>query len=839
MRYRFGRCLFVSVSLVLLVGLVTVVVGTYAVRRSFPQVDGSLTMPGLHAPVEIYRDALGVPHIYASTEHDLLMAQGFVHAQDRFWQMDFQRHASSGRLSELVGQPGLDIDMFVRTLGWERVARQDVARLDAGTATVLQAYADGVNAYLHKRGKGSALSLEYVFLGLINPGYAPAPWTPRNSLTWAKAMAWVLGDNLDLEIRRAVLLNSLTSEQVADLFPPYPTDHPVILPDFGLASQADWPAFDPVLAPLDLSRALQTVEARGAALDAVLGSRGEAVGSNSWVISGELTVSGGPLLANDPHLAAQIPSLWHQIGLHCAPKTPACPYDLAGFSLLGIPGVVIGHNDRIAWGLTDVTDDVQDLFIERINPNNPNQYEANEEWVDMELVQETIEVARGDPVELTVRLTRHGPIISEVFDDLQGFAERTNLELPGQHAIALRWTGFEPSTIFSAILKINRAQNWDEFREAAREFDVPAQNLVYADVDGNIGYQTPGRIPIRAGGDGTLPVPGWTEDYEWVGFIPFEELPFALNPPAGYIVAANNAIVGTNYPHRLSLVWDYGFRAKRIVDMIEASPKPIAFQFVQDMQVDNKNLNAETLVPILLSLRFEDQRQEEVRSILIDWDYQQHMDLAAPALFEAFWKQLLAATFHDDLPEEQWPQGGSGWFEIVRRLVKDPQSLWWDDRNTAQIETRDQLFEQAFQAAVVEMEASLGREVGGWSWGDLHTITFRNEVMNGFPLVGNLFNRGPYRTSGSSAVVNNVAWNTAETFEASGTLPSLRIIVDLSDLANSVGIHTTGQSGHAYHPHYIDMVDRWRDGEYHLMHWTLDPGRRGAESHLTLIPSSE
>jgi len=832
----------ILIGVVVVLALLIVVIAVWlplSIRSSFPQIDGEVRLSSLDAPVDIYRDAFGIPHIYAQTTHDLFFAQGYVHAQDRFWQMDFWRHVGSARLSEMFGASQVETDTFLRTLGWARVAQQELDALDPDTLVILNDYANGVNAYLDER-QGGALSLEYVILKLLNPDYQVKPWQPLHSLTWAKAMAWDLGGNMDAEIQRAVLLQSLTPEQLDDIFPSYPPDHPVIVAEQNTGA-ARFSGNDPSLASLAVEAAalLEPLAGRMAALEGILGPLGEGIGSNSWVISGRLSATGTPWLANDPHLGVQMPSIWYEVGLHCVPKGINCPFDVAGFSFAGTPGVVIGHNDRIAWGFTNVGPDVQDLYIERLNPENPNQYEVNGHWVDMEVVRETIHVAGGDPVEVAIRYTRHGPIISETYGELEEFTAQAGIKLPANYAVALRWTALDVSNTFPAIWQINKAQNWDEFRAAASQFDVPSQNLVYADIEGNIGYQTPGKIPIRAQGDGSLPVPGWTDDYEWQGFIPFEELPSSFNPPQGYLVTANNAVVGPGYPYLITRTWAYGYRAQRIVEMITSAPKPIDSAYIQHMQGDNKDLNAETLVPVLLEVPLNDPHLEEVRGMLATWDFQAHMDSAPAALFEAFWKHLLAETFHDDLPERYWPGGGSRWFEVVRRLVAQPEAGWWDNKKTTavQIERRDDIFRQAFAGAVRELEEMQGNNPENWAWGELHTVTFRNATLgeSGIAPIEALFNRGPYPTSGGESIVNATGWTSTEGYFVDW-LPSMRMIVDLGNLQNSLAIHTTGQSGHAYHQHYIDMADLWRQISYHPMYWERAAIEAGAEGHLRLAP---
>jgi penicillin amidase len=831
-----SRMLFGLVVVVLILGILGGAVGVVTVRRSFPQTSGEIRLIGLDGPVDIYRNAYGIPQIYASTQHDLFFAQGYVHAQDRFWQMDFWRHIGAGRLSEMFGESQLETDQFLRTMGWARVVQQELAQIDPDSLAILNAYADGINAYLADR-QGSALSLEYAVLKLLNRGYKPEPWTPLNTLTWAKAMAWDLRGNMDEEVARAILLKTLSPQQVADLYPAYPADHPLIVSPAtsGTTPQnsAQPEAILPELGGL-LAQTAQTLTA----LDGVLGPAGDGIGSNNWVIAGKLTATGKPLLANDPHLSAQMPSIWYEIGLHCEPKGQGCPYEVTGFSFAGAPGVVIGHNDRIAWGMTNVGPDVMDLYIEKLNPANPNQYEVDGQWVDMTLVTETIQIAGKAPQELTVRYTRHGPVISDVSKAIGGFAENSGLELPQNFAVALRWTALEPVFTFRSLWEINRAQNWDEFRKATQDFAVPSQNLIYADVDGNIGYQMPGYVPIRAKGDGRLPVPGWTDEYEWTGYIPFEKLPNALNPPQGFIATANNAVVGADYPYLITTDWDYGYRAQRIVEMIESAPEPIDIPYIQKMQGDDADLNARTLVPVLERITMEDPHLKSYQEFLAGWDDQDRMDSPQAALFEAFWKHLLADAFGDNLPEDYQPEGGERWFEVVRRLIDQPDSPWWDNQHTPEVENRDQIFTQAFGEAVAELEKTQGKDPSKWAWGDLHTITFRNQTLgeSGVGPIEALFNRGPFRTAGGSGIVNATGWDASSGDYTVGWLPSMRMIVDFSNLQNSLTVNTTGQSGHAYNPHYVDLADLWRNIQYHPMLWERSQVEAAGGEHLRLAP---
>ena len=817
--------------------------------KSFPQTEGEIQIDGLQGPVEIYRDEMGIPNIFAGSQHDLFFAQGYVHAQDRFWQMDTWRHIGSGTLSEMFGNGQVETDTFLRTLGWRQVAEQEYALLDAESRAIIDSYTQGVNAYLQDHDT-TALSLEYAVLGLLSPDYEIEPWTPIHSLTWGKAMAWDLRGNMGEEIERAILLKTLTPEQVAELFPEYPKDHPTIVNKIGENQLQVEGSKSQVTSDLPVSTFnFSPVADKFALLDKALGHAGDGIGSNSWAISGERTSTGMPLLANDPHLGIQMPSIWYQNGLHCRPKSTQCPYAVTGFSFAGVPGVVIGHNDRIAWGFTNVGPDVMDLYIEKINPDNPDQYEVNGEWVDFETHTESIQVVGSDPVEITIRSTRHGPVISEVYGPLKNentdedpefvpFREQAGIPLPAQYVIALRWTALEPSTPFRSIWGFNRAGNWVEFRQAARNFHVPAQNLLYADVAGNIAYQMPGDIPIRANGDGTLPVPGWTDEFEWTGFIPFGELPYSVNPGEGYIATANNHVPPFDYPHMITYDWDYGFRAQRIVDLIETAPGKIDIAYMQAMQGDSFDANGPVFVPLLTGMEYKAETSNEAiaMDMLAKWDFQGRADSGGAAVFNAFWRSFLKNTFNDQLPERYWPDGGSRWNEVMRSL--DESSPWWDDVSTADVvETREDMVKKSFEQGIEELEDLLGNDPSTWTWGELHAATFRNGTLgeSGVGLIESLFNRGPYPTGGGDSIVNATGWSVNDGYETNW-LPSMRMIVDLGNLNNSLTVHTTGQSGHAYHPHYDDMARLWAHLEYYPMLWEEQAMLNSSEGRLVLQP---
>jgi penicillin amidase len=824
--------------------LVAVVLGVWTVRRAMPQYGGQLRLDGLSAPVTVYRDTAGIPHIYAFSAEDMVRAQGYLHAQDRFWEMDFRRHVTAGRLAELFGRRQVRTDTFLRAMGWRRVAEQEWRLLRPQTRQLLRAYASGVNAWLAEH-SGSEASLEYTLLAALNPGYRIEPWDPVDTLAWLKAMAWDLRTNMMQETDRAVLAGGgLTREQIDRLYPSYPADRhaPIVpgrTPAGGSAGGSGGVASAVTPAALRHTRSvLATVRQALHRLPDLLGS-GDGIGSNSWVLAGDRTASGKPILANDPHLAPSMPGIWYQVGLHCTPSQgrtgDLCPADVVGFSFSGVPGVIIGHNARIAWGFTNLGPDVTDLYLEK---TDGDRYQVDGRWHPMRVHTETVKVAGGEDVTVRIRHTRHGPVLSDHSTELAaigGAPAATENPDRARYAVALRWTALDPGRTAEAVMLLNTARNWPEFRDAARAFEVPAQNLVYADVDGNIGYQAPGRIPIRGKGDGRWPAPGWDSRYEWRGYIPFQELPNELNPPRGYIATANQAVAGPDYPHLITHDWAYGYRSQRITDMITRHARPIDVAATEGMQFDSHNGSAPILVPHLLRANIP-KRVQRARELLAGWDFQQPAGSAPAAFYNAVWRHLLLRTF-EELPLTHRPNGNERWFEVVRDLLADPDSAWWDDQRTPDVERRDSVLSAAMTDAHEELAERLGDDPRQWRWGDLHTLTLRHASYgtSGIGPVEWLFNSGPYPVAGGGGIVNATAWDAQAGYQVTA-LPSMRMIVDLADLDNSRWVQLTGNSGHAFDEHYTDQFELWRTGRYLPMPFNRDTVRDKAR-HILLLRS--
>ncbi len=841
-----SRTLKVLGVIVLIIAILAVSlwgVWTWFTRQAIPKRSGTLKVTGLSQPVDIVRDANGVPHIYAQTAEDLFFAQGFVHAQERFWQMEFQRRTAAGRLSEIFGETTLETDKYLRHFGFARLTELSYQLLDPDSRRVVDAYTAGVNAYIQDRSP-SRLGLEFGFLGLQGVDINIEPWTPVDSMIWSEMLIFDQSDQLRSELRDMEMLATLGEDRYMDLRPEYRADRPVIIPseelDYLGASQP---------APVNLGKAeiayltslLQRMERLelGPAQLADLGL-GSSSGSNSFVVGGDLTSTGMPFLANDPHMSVNMPALWYEIQMQCAEKTEDCPYNFRGFSLPGVPGILIGYNDRIAWGLTNAAFDAEDVFIERINPANPDQYEVNGAWVDMEVRREEIKVRGQDnPEVIFVRSTRNGVVATDGMISWKPFTYENGQPQP--YALSYAWTALQPVQSIRAVLQVIKAQNYEEFVDALRYFEAGKQNWLYADVDGNIGYVMPGNVPLRAGGDGSLPVPGWNDDYIWTGYIPYEQAPRAYNPEQGFIATANNPqVVAADYPYLLGIFQDRGQRAERITEMIQGDTDGITIEDMIAIQTDNKSISAEEIIGYLKGLEFSDPAMESARNSLLNWDAQMTMDSPEAALFNIFWVHLLYGIYADDLPEAQIPRGESFSADYVSALLPQPEAGWWDDRTTAdKVETRDDILVRSFEAAYQEGTQNYGSDWTKWRWGDLHTITFRNATLgrSGIGLIENIFNRGPFPTNGSELVIQKTCWSVQIPYEV-GCIPALRQVVDLGDLSNTRLIHSVGQSGHPMDSTYDNFIDDWANFRYHSANWTREEAEAGRHSLLVLEPAN-
>ncbi|MDA0261656.1 MAG: penicillin acylase family protein [Proteobacteria bacterium] len=792
----------VRILVTLGVALVVMVAAGYLwLRGSLPEIDGTTSVAGLSATVEIVRDRHGVPHIVAQSQNDAFFGLGYAHAQDRLWQMEINRRIGAGRLSELTGPDTLPLDRNMRVLGVYRVAEQNFANLDAETRSSLEAYAKGVNAFIATRDLvRRPLPPEFIILGI-----APEPWTPADSLVWGKMMALSLNVNMSDELLRAHLAQILDPEQLADIYPGYP--HPDTH-ELGA-----------------LSEIYKTIPWIAAWRAMTMKSDGEN-GSNNWVVAGRRTATGKPLLANDPHLGLSVPSIWYLAHLS------APGLETIGATLPGIPAILIGRNSRIAWGFTNTYGDVQDVFLERTVKGDRTRYESPEGPRPFEVREEVITVKDSEPVRLAVRATRHGPVISDLI------SERRQTEM-GEFALALAWTALdEKDTTARATLRIQKARSWDEFIAALRDYAGPQQNMVYADVDGHIGFYAPAKIPLRAPDNkirGALPVPGWDATYDWMGFLPFEELPHEIDPSSGTIATANNAIVDDRYPHHITFDWEHPYRIRRIRTLLDARSKHSIDSF-REAQGDNQSTMARDFLKFLLPIKPISKEASAALGMLKEWDGDMDLNRPEPLIFSHWYSQLETRIYADELGSlfrESWH-----YRPLFLHRVLSNRQVWCDDVTTDAKEDCAGVIAAALQATVEALTEQHGDDLSKWRWGDVHYAHMKHLPFTFVPVLNRIFDiridssGGPYTINRGGYGITNKKEPFAQIHGA-----SFRAIYDLDDLNRSLYVHTTGQSGNPLSSFFDNLVRPWRDIDYIPMTTERRDYSAGSPGTLVLTPS--
>lgn len=789
---------------------------TAALRRPLPRMRGTLPLPGLAAQVEVRRDRWGVPHIYAAGNTDLFAALGYVHAQDRLWQMELNRRTGHGRLAEIFGSIALSSDTFIRTLGFSRIAAREVDLLNDQTRTMMSAYVDGVNAFLTAH--TSRLPLEFTVLGLT-----PRPWELADMLVWSKIMALNLSANWTSELLHARIVAAVGAERAAMIAPRYPSDAPFSIP-LGVA-------YDPEIGATALRMRAEAAP--------FTGESGGPQGSNAWVVNGSRTLSGRPLLANDPHLGLALPGIWYLAHLEGG------DYHVTGGTFPGTCGVVIGHNRHIAWGVTNGMTDNQDLFIERFDPNDPLRYQWQGGWERAEVFHEPIVVkGHANPTMVTVRVTRHGPVIDPVAEPVAGpLARPLDVAETYREALALRWTALDPSpTMLQAVLGLNRASNWAEFRTALADWQVPPQNFVYADTQGNIGYALSGRMPLRRQGDGQLPVPGWDGSHEWYDFIPPDAMPSAYNPPNGMAVTANNQVTAPDYPFYdlLKGEWLNPYRAERISQLIVAEERHDQRSFAR-IQHDVRSLPGLALARLVADLPLEDPTEQKARDLLVAWDGDLHPGSAAGAIYAELRYHFLHIVYAE-LGSLMLAPAGQGVFAttpanlyleralpmLLDRIATAPRPSHTDPWLGAE-RTWDDLLRTALARTVTELRKR-GNDPARWSYGQGHRLMLRH-ALGSVAALSPIFNRGPWPTGGDIDTVNQAYTPRTSPAGPVYIAPSYRQIIDVGHWDSSRVVLPSGQSGHPASRHYHDMAEAWRTGGYCPMLWS----RKAVEEHTTSV----
>jgi penicillin amidase len=765
-------------------------------QQSLPRLDGEAQARGVGARVEIVRDREGVPHIFAKSARDGWFAMGYVHAQDRLWQMEFQRRVAQGRLAEFLGERAFETDRLFRTLGVARMAARIVDRMDADTRANLEAYSAGVNAYL---AGDPVLPIEFHAFRLGFPA-----WKPEDSVGWLLVMAWDLSTNWRTELGRLRYSAKLGAQRAAELLPNYPGDTVPPLPDFRMLYAA--------------------IESDANALLARYPVREEAAGSNSWVLSGARTESGRPLLANDPHLGLQAPSVWYLAHV----STPEG--NAVGGTLPGVPFITLGRNDHVAWTLTAANADTQDLFVERVAPGDAQSYVTPKGTAKFEVRDEVIRVG-SEERRVRVRSTRHGPVISDAVKSAEDVA-------PAGHVLALAWAALsEENTAARAGFAMNRARNYDELLTALRDLTAPAISVVFADRAGRVGFVMPGAVPVRRADNaamGRVPVPGWDAKYDWQGFLPFEKLPAIHDPASGRIVTANHKITPPGYKPFISVDWFPAYRADRIEELLAQRPKHSIESFAR-MQADDLSRLARELLPIALAAKPANGAGRRAQALLQGWKGNMAVDSAAALVFAAWYRELTRLVYADELDDlfkEGWDMRAAFMISVMKG--ERGQERWCDDVRTPAKETCATQAARAFELAAKDLEERYGA-IGGWRWGPAHTAASDHRPFGFVPYLARFFNVAP-PTAGDTYSVNVGHFfirDEARPF-ANRHAPSLRAIYDFADLDRSLYMHSTGQSGNVLSPWYASFAERWARVEYITI-----PARREAivAAHtLTLRP---
>jgi penicillin G amidase len=789
----------------LLVVILAVIAGGYLyarhlARKGLPDYEGKVILKGITGEVTVYRDEYAIPHIYADNETDLYRATGYVMAQDRLWQMDLIRRVTSGRLAEIFGEDLVDVDLLMRALRIPEKSRLILGRSDRGLLGMLEAYADGVNQFIASH--RDRLPLEFSVLG-----YVPEEWKQEHCLNLIGYMAFDLTTPWKPE-----MIYYRVREKVGDRL----ADE--IVPDFGAGTPPVYPGIahnqpygdlqEPILKAADILREYIP---------------GIFSGSNNWAVSGRRSVTGKPILANDMHLDINAPGIWLQ--MHQVVKGKL---NVTGVALPGQPGIICGHNDRIAWGMTNVEVDNTDFYLEKTNPKNPDEYMYNGAWRKMEVRKEKIAVKGGKVVERVLRFTHRGPVIS-------GFK---NIK---DKVISMRWIGNEYSSELRTIYLLNRASTWNDFREAIKSFVAISQNIVYADVDGNIGLSCAAGVPMRKKGNGSTVVPGWTDEFEWTGIVPPDKLPFSYNPKEGFVSSANNMTAGPGYPHHISSWFDPAYRIRRIREMLGAKEKHSIDSF-RTMHADQHSKLVDDMkdgiVAVLDAAKGLTPFEKRCVELFRKWDGVMGRDSAAAGLFEQWYAQMARNTLADQMGEDLFREfltSNSLTVHAMSRLWTNRTAAWFDDVSTKDVkEGFAEIITKSFREAAAMMKDAMGNDPGAWRWGDIHKLVLMHPLgkVKVLDMVFGL-NRGPFPVGGSSHTVCPYSYKRNAPF-LSDNGASQRHIFSTADWDTSLSVIPTGNSGIPASPYYCDQSKLYTSNEYHHDYVSIGGVKKSAKFTMTI-----
>ncbi|WP_353426656.1 penicillin acylase family protein [Polynucleobacter sp. MWH-UH19D] len=756
---------------------------------------GKRTIKSLGDTVVISFDETGIPHIKAKSQTDALFALGYIHATERSWQLEMNRRIASGRLSEILGPDTVNIDRFIRTLGIKRAAEKQFDKYPVAAKRLLQAYADGINS--GNASLGWALPVEY-FLSGSKPGH----WSPTDSVAWMLMMAYDLGGNWQKELQRLELSQYLTTKQVWEVLLPSSKGGPVSNLDFAKMYH-DLNVFN--TSPKSENPKSKKLPSTELGLNDLPGGK-DGIGSNNWVLSGKLTESGKPLLANDPHLGLSAPAIWYFAHLD------APGLNVIGGTLPGIPAVVLGRSEKFAWSFTNTNPDVQDTYLEQLDPSNPSMYRGPHGMLPFIVHQEIIDIKGSTPITFIVKETRHGPVISDSYARVKRAID-TN-----RYALALRWTALDPENqSVVGLLEMNRAKDLDSFKAAIHKNYAPMQNVVMADTDGNIAYQAAGVAPKRTlhqGLYGIAPAPGWDPQYDWNGYLPFDQLPNSSNPEQGWIATANQAVTALNNPNPLTADWDVPTRYDRIVQLINAK-STFDLQYMKTMQGDTLSLGATPLLELFKSSKTTHPLGAKTLDLIQKFDGNMSADSPGALIFNAWADHLtrnvfsrLSYLFFDDY-------GARNFRYPLIAILQNPNNPWCDLPKTPAIETCAESSNIALDRALEYLSDQYGKDLASWAWGKAHIAISEHRPLSKIPVLGKLFNiTTPFPGDSFSINVGRLELNNSSNPYETLQGPSLRAIYDLSDLEKSLFVYQTGQSGWIQSKSYRNLNSLWAKNEY-------------------------
>lgn len=764
-----------------------------------PEYDGIVEIKGLIGEVTVYRDSFAIPLISASNDDDAAFALGYVHAQERLFQMDIARRAGEGRLSEVFGGITVPFDKMFRTIGIYKVVEASWSKLNPVSQKILSAYSKGVNSFIESN-KGR-YPVEFDVLG-----YDPYPWKPEHSLVIAKMMGWELNISWWSDITFSILIQKLGAEKSKELLPDFPQNAPTIIPKEISNLSSINSGF------VDTDRKFREFT----------GFTGTHIGSNNWVINGNISESKKPIIANDPHLAFSVPGKWFFAMIRSK------DWNVEGFTVPGMPAIVIGKNRNIAWAMTNVMADDSDFYIEKIDSSG-EKYLLNNQLRNIISYQDTIAVKDSANYIYKIRKTHRGPIISDIHTYNYLYLGSENVI----ENISMRWTGLEFSDEMFAAISINKAENWEDFKGALKYFTLPGQNFVYADIQGNIGYICAARLPLRSNASPTLVYDGSTDAYDWKGFVPYEDMPKLYNPSQNFIASANNKTMNS-FSHHISNVWEPSSRIERIVELLKSREIHSKENF-KNYQNDLISPYARELVPYILEafqdVKVNDKNLKTAIELLKNWNFEMAASSQVPAIYLHFFHNLIKNIFEDELGTDllkKYVFLANIPYRIIPQYLKENSSSFFDNIQTNQLETRDVIIRQSLVDALNDLEKKIGKDMAMWQWGNIHKVKFKHMFSGANSLLDNLINVGPFDIGGDGTTVLNSEYSFAEIYEEKRDPsksyrsepyqnilgPSMRYIYDFGNPDFMEIILPTGQAGHFLSDHYKDMTDKWLKGRY-------------------------